>query len=126
MRRLSAARYANRGLKSFGNDAGRPRLIAATVPKAQTLLEIAWQKAYRSPVTMRWKRRKPKNPITIGDDCWIGGDVTILPGVTIGAGCVIGAKSLVTKDIPAGYVAMGAPCRPVRPITDANRISESL
>lgn len=42
--------------------------------------------------------------ITIGDDCWIGSNVTILDGVTIGKGSVIGAGTLVTKDIPAGSV----------------------
>jgi maltose O-acetyltransferase len=39
-------------------------------------------------------------PITIGDDCWIGGNSVICPGITIGKGCVIGAGSVVTKDIP--------------------------
>lgn len=63
-------------------------------------------------------------PITIEDDVWIGGDVKIMPGVTIGRGCVIGAGSLVTKDIPEGMLAMGTPCRPVRPITDADRIGQ--
>ncbi|CAH0055930.1 unnamed protein product [Clonostachys solani] len=52
--------------------------------------------------------------ITIGEDCWIGGNVTILPGVTIGDGCTVGANSLVTKDIPAYHVAVGSPARPVR------------
>jgi len=61
-------------------------------------------------------------PITVEDDVWIGGDVTIMPGVTIGRGSVIGGKSLVTHDIPAGVVAVGVPCKPVRPITDADRI----
>lgn len=55
-------------------------------------------------------------PITIGDNVWIGGDVTILPGVTIGDGTVIGAKSLVTKDIPAHVLAVGNPCVIVKPI----------
>ena len=59
-------------------------------------------------------------PITIGDNVWIGGDVTILPGVTIGKGAVIGAKSLVAKNIPAGVVAFGNPCRVVKPILDKN------
>jgi hypothetical protein len=36
-------------------------------------------------------------PITVGEDCWIGGNVTILPGVTIGDGCTVGAASVVTK-----------------------------
>ncbi|WP_317416317.1 sugar O-acetyltransferase [Thermophilibacter provencensis] len=61
-------------------------------------------------------------PITIEDDVWIGGDVKIMPGVTIGRGSVIGAGSVVTRDVPAGVVAMGSPCHPVRPITDADRI----
>lgn len=59
-------------------------------------------------------------PITIGDNVWIGGDVTIMPGVKIGKGSVIGAKSLVSKDIPAGVVAFGNPCRVVKPILDKN------
>ena len=65
-------------------------------------------------------------PIIIGDNVWIGGDVTILPGVTIGEGSVIGAKSLVTKDIPANVIAVGNPCRVVRPITDEDLIKPSL
>lgn len=63
-------------------------------------------------------------PIVIGDNCWIGADVTILPGVTVGANTVIGAKSVVTRDIPAGVVALGNPCRVVRPITEADSIRQ--
>lgn len=55
-------------------------------------------------------------PIIIGDDVWIGGDVTILPGVKIGRGSVIGAKSLVTKDIPENVMAFGNPARVVKKI----------
>ena len=55
-------------------------------------------------------------PIIIGDDVWIGGDVTILPGVKIGRGTVIGAKSLVSKDIPENVMAFGNPCRVVKKI----------
>ena len=50
----------------------------------------------------------------IGSDVWIGGGAIILPGVTIGDGAVIGAGSVVTKDVPAGVVAVGNPCRVVR------------
>lgn len=64
-------------------------------------------------------------PITIGDNCWIGADVTILPGVTIGSNTVIGAKSVVTKDIPDHVVAIGNPCRVVRPITEKDSINHS-
>lgn len=49
-------------------------------------------------------------PVTIGDDCWIGGGAIILPGVNLGTGAVIGAGSVVTKDIPAGVIALGNPC----------------
>lgn len=63
-------------------------------------------------------------PITIGDNCWIGGDVTILPGVTIGSNTVIGAKSVVTKDIPDHVIAVGNPCRVMRSITDNDSISQ--
>ena len=55
-------------------------------------------------------------PVTIGDGCWIGGGVIILPGVTIGRGSVIGAGSVVTKDIPENCVAAGNPCRILRRI----------
>ena len=57
-------------------------------------------------------------PITLGDNVWLGGDVTILPGVTIGSNTVIGAGSVVTKDIPSGVVAVGNPCKVLRPITE--------
>lgn len=55
-------------------------------------------------------------PITIGDDCWIGAGVIVLGGVSIGNGTTIGAGSVVTKDIPAGVVAAGNPCRVIREI----------
>ena len=59
--------------------------------------------------------------ITIGDNVWIGGNVCIMPGVTIGDNVVIGAGSVVTKDIPAGVIAAGNPCRVVREITEEDR-----
>ncbi|MDD2973206.1 MAG: sugar O-acetyltransferase [Lachnospiraceae bacterium] len=58
-------------------------------------------------------------PITIGDGCWLGGGVIVLPGVTIGAGTVIGAGSVVAKDIPANVVAVGNPCHVIRNINEA-------
>lgn len=61
-------------------------------------------------------------PVTIGDGCWIGGGVIILPGVTIGEGTVIGAGSVVTKDIPENCVAVGNPCRVIRRINEEKDI----
>ncbi len=58
--------------------------------------------------------------IHIGNNVWIASNVVILGGVTIGDGSVIGAGSVVTKDIPAGYVAFGSPCKPKRKITEAD------
>lgn len=55
--------------------------------------------------------------ITIEDDVWIAANVSVLDGVTIGKGAVIGAGSVVTKDIPAGYLAFGNPARPIREIS---------
>lgn len=55
-------------------------------------------------------------PIKIGNSVWIGGSVTILPGVSIGDNCTIGAGSVVTKDIPANSIAVGNPCRVVKKI----------
>lgn len=60
-------------------------------------------------------------PITIADNVWIGGSVTVLPGVTIGAGTIVAAGSVVNRSLPAGVVAAGNPCRVLRPITDADR-----
>lgn len=60
-------------------------------------------------------------PIHIGKNCWLGAGVIVLPGVTIGDNTVIGAGSVVTKDIPANVVAVGNPCRVLRPINDRDR-----
>lgn len=59
-------------------------------------------------------------PVAIGCDVWVGGGAIILPGVTIGSKTVIGAGSVVTKDIPAGVVAAGNPCRVIGEI-DTNK-----
>lgn len=60
-------------------------------------------------------------PVRIGNNVWIGAGAVILPGVTIGDDSVIGAGSIVTKDIPAGVVAVGNPCRVLRPIGERDR-----
>ena len=54
--------------------------------------------------------------VEIGDDVWVGGGAIICPGVRVGARAVIGAGSVVTRDIPAGVLAAGNPCRVIREI----------
>lgn len=61
-------------------------------------------------------------PITIGDNCWIAGNVTILAGAVIGSGCVIGAGSVVAGKIPDNSLAYGNPAKVVRAITEADAL----
>lgn len=60
-------------------------------------------------------------PIRIGNNVWIGAGAVVLPGVTIGDNTVIGAGSVVTRDIPAGVVAVGNPCRVMREIGEHDK-----
>lgn len=61
--------------------------------------------------------------INIGDGAWLGGKVTVVPGISIGKHSVIGAGSVVTKDIPDDVVAVGNPCRVIRKITEDDKIN---
>ncbi len=63
----------------------------------------------------------PKD-IRIGERVWIGGNVSIVPGVSIGSNTIIAAGSVVTRDIPGGVLAAGNPCRVLRPITSEDKI----
>ncbi|MCM1135441.1 MAG: sugar O-acetyltransferase [Clostridium sp.] len=69
-----------------------------------------------SPESEEYFCRTYARPIKIGNGCWLGGGVIVLPGVTIGDGAVIGAGSVVTKDIPENSLAVGNPCRVIRKI----------
>lgn len=62
--------------------------------------------------------RRFSEPIVIEDKVWIGSNVVVLPGVRIGFGAVVGAGSVVTHDVPPMTIAVGAPCRVLRQITD--------
>jgi galactoside O-acetyltransferase len=70
---------------------------------------------------LREKAYQFNMPVHIGRNCWLGAGVVVLPGVTIGDNTVIGAGSVVTKDIPANVVAVGNPCRVLRPIGEKAR-----
>ena len=79
--------------------ATRVQLLAATHPVDPDLRRSGWESG---------------RPITIGDNVWLGGGVIVCPGVSIGDDTVVGAGAVVTRDLPAGVVAVGAPARVIR------------
>ena len=62
----------------------------------------------------RNSRQEWAKPVSIGHNVWIGGSVTILPGVTIGDNVTIGAGSVVVGDIPPNIIAVGNPCKVIK------------
>lgn len=72
-------------------------------------------------IDLRLKGYQFNIPIKIGNNCWLGAGVIVMPGVTIGDNTVIGAGSIVTKDIPSNVVAYGNPCRVVREINEHDK-----
>ncbi|MDO5512578.1 sugar O-acetyltransferase [Corynebacterium sp.] len=70
-------------------------------------------------VEMRRGGWEQARPITVGEDCWFGAGVIVMPGVTIGDRCVIGAGALVTRDVPDDSLALGSPARVVRTLGES-------
>lgn len=70
------------------------------------------------PIKPDMRKYMYTDPVNIEDNCWIGANVTICPGVTIGENTVIGAGSVVTKNIPANVIAAGNPCKVIREIDE--------
>ena len=87
--------------------ASRVQLLTPTHPIDPGPRRIGWESA---------------RPITVGDNVWLSGGVTVCPGVTIGDDTVVGAGAVVTRDLPAGVVAMGVPAQVLREIGDEDRI----
>ncbi len=75
------------------------QLLAADHPRQADLRRQGWEMA---------------EPIRLGRNVWVGGGVIVCPGVTIGDDAILGAGSVVTRDIPAGVLAVGCPARVVR------------
>lgn len=74
------------------------------------------------PIKPDMRKYMYTDPVVIGDNCWIGANTTICPGITIGENTVIGAGSVVTKNIPSNVVAVGNPCRVLRPIGEQDEL----
>ncbi|WP_328321931.1 sugar O-acetyltransferase [Streptomyces sp. NBC_00388] len=70
------------------------------------------------PIDPEQRRAKweAAQPVTLGDNVWLGGGVIVCPGVTIGENTVVGAGSVVTRDLPADVVAVGNPARVIRSV----------
>lgn len=75
------------------------------------------------PIDYRQRRHTVESafPISIGEDCWLGGNVTVCPGVTIGDRTIIGAGSVVTHDIPSDCMAAGNPCKVIKSLSGGER-----
>jgi maltose O-acetyltransferase len=82
-------------------------IVSATHPVDPEARRLGWESA---------------EPITIGDNVWLGSGVVVCPGVTIGEDTVVGAGSVVTRDLPSGVVALGVPARVHRSIGESDRI----
>lgn len=80
-------------------------------PNVQLLTPVHPTEA--EPRRAKWEAGRP---IAIGDNVWLGGGVIVLPGVSIGEDTVVGAGAVVTRDLPAGVVAVGNPARVIRPV----------
>lgn len=69
---------------------------------------------------------KAFEPITIESDVWLGGNVTLLPGVTVGQGCIVGAGSVVSKSLPPYTICVGSPCKPIKTRFSESDLTEHL
>lgn len=70
---------------------------------------------------LRAKGYQFNKDVRIGDNCWIGAGVVIMPGITIGKNVMVGAGSIVTRDLPDNVIAVGNPCRVLREIGEQDR-----
>jgi maltose O-acetyltransferase len=106
---IGARSFANWGLVLL--DVGRITIGNDVQFGPNVQLLTATHPIQPGPRRDKWEAAEP---VTIGDNVWLGGGVIVLPGVTIGSDTVVGAGAVVTGDLPAGVVAVGNPARIIR------------
>ena len=106
---IGARSFANWGLVAL--DVGRITIGDDVQMGPNVQLLTATHPTEPGPRRAKWEGSRP---ITIGNNCWLGGGVIVCPGVTIGDDTVVGAGSVVVRDLPSGVVAVGNPARVVR------------
>jgi maltose O-acetyltransferase len=106
---IGARTFANWGLVLL--DVGRITIGDDVQLGPNVQLLTATHPVEPGPRRDKWEAAEP---IMLGDNVWLGGGAIVLPGVTIGADTVVGAGAVVTRDLPAGVVAVGNPARIVR------------
>ena len=80
----------------------------------EVVIYTSGHKFDRTDIPMMDQGFTETEPVTIGNDVWIGRRVIIMPGVTIGDGCILGAGAVVTKDIPPYTVVGGVPAKVIK------------
>ena len=111
---LGAAPFAAMGFVNYNGmflDAGKITIGSRTLIGPNCSL---YTPQHPIDYMQRRKTNETALPIVIGEDCWLGGNVTVCPGVTIGNRTVIGAGSVVTHDIPSDCMAAGNPCKVIK------------
>jgi acetyltransferase-like isoleucine patch superfamily enzyme len=94
-----------------GDTGGRIVLGDHVLLGPQVFITVANYQTQLGQVVM--DQPKEERDVVVGNDCWLGARVMVMPGVTIGEGCVVGAGSVVTKDLPPRSIAVGVPARVV-------------
>ncbi|MBK9991690.1 MAG: acyltransferase [Verrucomicrobia bacterium] len=100
-----------------GESTGRI-IIGDHVSLAPEVFITASDYQFKAGVPFRIQPKRERD-VVIGNDVWLGARVVVTAGVTIGDGCIIGAGAVVTRDIPAGSIAVGVPAKVVSQRTDA-------
>ena len=89
--------------------------------RAELLHDMFAEIGHAGYIELRERGYQYNMPVRIGENCWIGAGVVVLPGVTIGDNVVVGAGSIVTRDLPSNVVAVGNPCHVLREVGERDR-----